>query len=119
MLNTDIVASDIPLLLSRKPMKKADKNLDYKRNLSTIFDEPSQLVVTKSGQYVIPINPLKGILNHVKKKGIITNMALSTTENTNWKKDTSLKIQWQFVHPSTDILLKMLTWAGNLWQTDR
>ena len=59
-------------------MKKADKNLDYKINSSTIFDEPTQLVVTKSGQYVIPINPLKGILNHVKKRnhykhGLVNN----------------------------------------------
>ena len=37
MLNTDIVASDKPLLLSRKPMKKADMHLDYKRNQSIII----------------------------------------------------------------------------------
>ena len=30
MLNTDIVASDIPLFLSRKSMKKADMTLDLK-----------------------------------------------------------------------------------------
>lgn len=37
LLNNDIVASDIRLLLSRKPMKKADMNLDYKRNQSIII----------------------------------------------------------------------------------
>ena len=37
LLNKDIVASDICLLLSRKPMKKADMNLDYKRNQSIII----------------------------------------------------------------------------------
>ena len=62
MLNTDIEASDIPLLLPRKSMKKANITLDYKNDHAVIFDQSIQLIVTKSGHYAIPINPYKTIL---------------------------------------------------------
>ena len=48
MLNTDIVASDIPLLLSRKSMKKANMTLDFKNDHAVIFDQSIQLKVTTS-----------------------------------------------------------------------
>ena len=57
MLNADIVASDILLLLSRKSMKKANMALDFKDDHAIIFDQSIQLLVTKSGHYAIPINP--------------------------------------------------------------
>ena len=51
MLHTDIVASDIPLLLSRKPINRADMNLDFKQNQPVIFSEPTKLIMTKSGYH--------------------------------------------------------------------
>ena len=64
MLNTNIVVSDIPLLISRKSMKKANMTLDFKNDHAFIFDQSIQLLVTKSGHYGIPINPYKTILNN-------------------------------------------------------
>ena len=61
-LNTDIIVSDIPLLLSRKSMKKTNMTLDFKN------DHAASLInqlVTKSGHYTIPINPYKTTLNNV------------------------------------------------------
>ena len=49
MLNTDIVASDIPLLLSRKSMKKSNMTFDFKNDHAVIFDQSIQLLATKSG----------------------------------------------------------------------
>ena len=57
MLNTDIVASDIPPILSRKSMKKANMTLDLQNGHAVFFDLSIQLLVTKSGHYAIPINP--------------------------------------------------------------
>ena len=57
MLNTDIVASDIPLILSRKSMKKANMTLDLQNGHAVFFDLSIQLLVIKSGHYAIPINP--------------------------------------------------------------
>ena len=45
MLNTDVVVSDIPLLLSRKSMKNADMTLDLKNDKVTIFGETIRLIV--------------------------------------------------------------------------
>ena len=44
----DIVANDIPLLLSRKSMKKANMTLDFKNDHGIIFDQSIQLLVTQS-----------------------------------------------------------------------
>ena len=48
MLNAHVVASDIPLLLSRKSMKKVDMTLDFKNDNAMIFHESIQLIVTES-----------------------------------------------------------------------
>ena len=63
ILNPDIVASDIPLLLSRKSMKKANMILDFKNDHAVFFNQSIQVLKTKSGHYTIPINPYKTILN--------------------------------------------------------
>ena len=63
MLNTDIVASDRPLLLSRKSMKKSNMTLDFKNDHPVIFDQSIQSLRIKSGHYTIPINPYKTILS--------------------------------------------------------
>ena len=57
MLNTDIIASDISLLLPGKLMKKANITLDFKTDHAVIFDQSIQSIVTKSRHYAIPINP--------------------------------------------------------------
>ena len=46
MLNTDIVASDRPLLLSRKSMKKSNITLDFKNDHPVIFDQSIQSLRT-------------------------------------------------------------------------
>ena len=49
MWNTHVAASDTPLLLSRKSMKKVDKTLDFKNDNAVIFRKAIQLIATKSG----------------------------------------------------------------------
>ena len=107
MLNTDIVASDIPLLLSRKSMKKANMTLDSKNGHAVIFDQSIQLLVTKSGHYAIPINPCKTILNNVTS-GVNTNVTL-----------LAIKLHQQLAHPLPEKLLKLLNSVGNPWQSDK
>ena len=110
MLNTDIVASDIPLLLSRKSMKKA--NITLKNDHVVIFDQSIQLLVTKSRHYAIPINPYKTIPNNVTS-GVNTNVTLVATENNKSKNDIAIKLHRQFAHPSPEKLLKLLNSAGD------
>ena len=80
MENIDIVARDIPLLLSKQSMKKADMTLGFKSDQVVTFGDPTQVIMTKLKHYAVPVNPLKAMLNNVTKR---TNakMNLLTTEN--------------------------------------
>ena len=118
MLNTDFVASDIPLLLSGKSMKNANMTLAFKNDHAVIFDQSIQLLVTKLGQYAIPINPCKTILNNVTS-GVNTNVTLLATENNKSKNDIAIKLHQQFAHPLPEKLLKLLNSAGDPWQSDK
>ena len=80
MLNTANAASDIPLLLSKKSMKKANMTLDFKNDHAVIFDQLVQLLVAKPGHYAVLINPYKTIPNNVTS-GVNTNVTLVATEN--------------------------------------
>lgn len=53
MLKTHIAVTDMPLLLSRKTMKKADMALDFTNEDVIIFGETVPLLVTKL-QYALP-----------------------------------------------------------------
>ena len=82
MLNTHVVASDIPLLLSRVSIKKADMTLDFKNNNAMIFGKLIQLIVTKSGHCAIHVRRYSPILNNVTK-GVkkVTLLACGTNKS--------------------------------------
>ena len=115
MLNTAIEASDIPLVVSRKSMKKANMNLDFKNDHTFIFDQSIQFLVAKLGHYAIPY---KTILNNVTS-GVNTNVTLVATENNKSKNDIAIKLKRQFVHPSSEKLQKLLNSAVDPWQSDK
>jgi hypothetical protein len=56
---TDVVRSDVPLLLSRRAMKRARMKLDLQNDTVEIFGEKVILKETKSGHYCIPINKVE------------------------------------------------------------
>ena len=80
MVNTNAIASDIPLLLLRKSMIKANMKLDFKNNNEVTFDQPIQLLLTKLGHYATSINPYQTIGNNINP-GVNTNVTLVATEN--------------------------------------
>ena len=91
MLNKDIVASDIPLLLSRKSTKKADVTLDFKNDNAIVFGESVKLITTKSGHYTIPVSTYKTVLNNLTT-GVNTNITLATTQTNKSKYDIGSKL---------------------------
>ena len=62
-IHVDIVASNIPLLLSKESMKRTNIKLSFENDTVTAFRQPINLVVTKSGHYAIPITNNKQLLN--------------------------------------------------------
>ena len=80
-INADIVDNDIPLLLSRDSMKKANMNLDFENDTVTILGERIPLVMVASGHYSIPITkPV--ILSNKLEKGNLSSITLSVSNRT-------------------------------------
>ena len=50
---TDVVKSEIPLLLSKERMKKAGKKIDFVKNKVIIFGKEISLLFTSSGHYQV------------------------------------------------------------------
>ena len=63
MIKTDVNNSDIPLLLSRASMKRADMNLNFKDDTASVFGKTIELVETKSGHYAVPLTVLCQIIH--------------------------------------------------------
>ena len=60
-IKTDVVESDIPLLLSRRAMKTAGVKMDLESDTAKIFDKDIALNLTASGHYCIPIDKAEKI----------------------------------------------------------
>ena len=54
-LETDVIDGDLPLLLSKDAMKKAEMNIDFTNDSVTIFGRTQKLMFTSSGHYCIPL----------------------------------------------------------------
>ena len=60
-IKTDVVHSDIPLLLSRDAMKTAGVKMDLENDTANIFGKDVALNLTNSGHYCIPIDKAEKI----------------------------------------------------------
>ena len=70
---TDVVDSDIPLLLSKDPMKRAGTCLNFENDSVTMFKKKIPLRCTSSGHYHIPI--IKPLLDTSKFKHFIEEIS--------------------------------------------
>ena len=56
MLTTDVIDDDIPLLLSKETMKKANTQIDFKEDKVCIFGKKVDIKFSSSGHYCIDID---------------------------------------------------------------
>lgn len=54
-IEAEVVKADIPLLLSKESLKRAETVLDLSNDSATMFKQPVDLEFTSSGHYCIPI----------------------------------------------------------------
>ena len=54
-IRTDVVREEIPLLLSKKSMKKAETNIDFKTDTVSMFGSQQELITTSSRHYAVPL----------------------------------------------------------------
>ena len=59
LLETDVIDQNIPLLLSKPSMKKANTVLNFNHDTVTMFGHNQKLLFTTSGHYCIPVGSHK------------------------------------------------------------
>ena len=63
LIKTDVVPNNIPLLLSKYSMKKAEMVLDLKHDSVTVFNKKVPLSTTTLGHYTLPIYRMPDVQN--------------------------------------------------------
>lgn len=142
-ISTEVVDCDIPLLLSKDSLKKANTVLDLQNDTATMFGKPINLEFTSSGHYCVSITKK----DHMKMD--LNQSAISDPDNVEvlavdsqivddqsfdeinitepdpvdqvWDKKKLVKLHKQFGHASVAKLMPFLKGAGvtdeNLYET--
>ena len=109
-IETDVVDKDIPLLLSKKSMKAAGTELNFRDDTVTMLDQKLDLNVTESGHYTIPIGRHSRIVERLNRnENVKITLAISKDMS---PKDMALKLHRQFGHRSANTMLRLLRAAG-------
>ena len=108
IIQSDVVKSDIPLLLSKAYMKElgmvidlANDTVDWKRG------RIEHLKATSTGHYAIPIYKFEGLKDD---RNFVKNVLYSYGKSK--AKDKASKLHKQFAHPRKEKLLRLIKDAG-------
>lgn len=111
-LETDVIGGDLPLLLSKDAMKKAEMSIDFTNDEVTIFGHTQKLLFTSSGHYCIPLgNSTKNVVHDTKVDS--ESLSLFGSANSREEKEKiMLKLHRQFSHAPFNRLRSLLNDAG-------
>ena len=111
-LSAHVVSCNVPLLLSRNSLKKANATLDFTEDSLKIFGENISLTITKSGHYCLPLSRTMDNPHSpsVRKVLFATPIDVTDQPGEQWKKIA--KLHKQFAHPSSERLIKLIRNAG-------
>ena len=114
-ITSDIIDKDIPLLLSKRFLKKGKMKLDFDRDILQCNGESIPLTTIYSGHYILPLTKAAQVIYHLQKADevILTlSQALSDTE-------IALKLHRQFAHATKEALTKLVKLAGQPWNSNK
>lgn len=104
LLSTDVVDTNIPLLLSLEAMKRAKVKIDTENDQAEVFGKIINLDITSSGHYCMPLETTEFSV----EKCFFSLESMSTGEKT--KKIE--KIHKQFAHPTKEKFKRLIEDAG-------
>lgn len=107
-LETEVVPTNVPLLLSKETMKKANARLNFDKDTITLFGVEQPMVCTSTGHYAIPIKKH----NVYSCDGNVDNLVLFTLKENADVKVVAKKLHQQLSHPVADRLIKYVKTAG-------
>ena len=103
-IETDIIESDIPMLLSKSAMKKAGMKLDLVNDKAEVYGKTVNLQSTSAGHYCIPL----------RDTSIDIECCFTGVESDEEISKVITKLHKQFAHPSPKRLKGLLRDAGVL-----
>ena len=103
-VETDVVKSEIPLLLSKNSMKKANTKIEFANDKVNIFGKEVDLQFISSGHYATPLRDICKGLNSDLKESQLTEVLLTIDNNiarksNKEKQQIAIKLHRQFGHP--------------------
>ena len=109
MIKANVVNNEIPLLLSKSSMKKAQLVLNFNNDTAEVLGHNVKLHCTSSGHYCIPLSStLLGVDCGVDTSIILHTESLQTlSDDEKWKK--AMKLHRQFNHASKEKLCKLVS----------
>lgn len=110
-IKTDVVASNLPLLLSKEAMKKAKVKLNLIDDTAEILGKEICLNHTSSGHYCVPLDKV----NEVNVEEVYA-VNINTIDKREQRK-TLTKLHRQFAHPSAKKFVGLLK-DGGVWSSD-
>lgn len=110
LLETEVVPSNVPLLLSKETMKKANARLNFDKDTISLFGVEQVMVCTTSGHYAIPIK--KHNVYSCNRNSKEDNLILFSLKENADVKTVAKKLHQQFSHPVADRLIKLVKNAG-------
>ena len=110
----DIVEVNIPLLLSKESMKKANTVLDFNKDVAVMFGQELPLISTSSGHYALPL-VLSRRENCDDAHLVLVNDHFSATPD---YKKIAVKLHKQFCHCPPERLKKFIK-TSKLWNGDK
>ena len=116
-INTDVIPKDLPLLLSKSFMKRADMVLDFQSDTAEALGETVHLATTSSGHYTIPLTRPRQVIASIDKP-FECNFVFISREDNNITA-TAEKLHRQFAHPSLNQIMSLINKAGPPWNNNK
>ena len=117
LITTDIVDADIPLLLSKKAMKKGNMSIYFGTDKMQAFGQVIPLQTATNGLYALPITRSNQLINKFSRNEEECPVVLKVQHEKSLS-EISKKLHRCFAHPSADRLSRMVNAAGDKWSND-
>ena len=113
LIETEVVPSDVPLLLSKDMMKRSKAALNFEKDTISLFGKEQTMICTTTGHYAIPISKNISVLsNECDISQSELNVILLTLKEGADVKSVAKKLHYQFTHPRTEKLVQLIKTAG-------
>ena len=110
-LETEIVKTELPLLISKNAMKAIGMVLDFQKDIALFREEELPLQTSSSGHYLISLNKTETQNNKGSNNEALIAINMEN-KNEKEKKKMAIKLHQQFGHPPYERLAEMIRLAG-------